>query len=112
MKSMEQAVRDQFILDYAQNRGEFTLYDFGDGQTVMPMTDAVGSYLTKSVAFVVLRGEEKPTYDGPLPKEGKVLALGNGWFTTPVEIDYSFGTTDEVTKRFSEAEVLLLKARD
>jgi len=111
---MEHAVRNQLLEDYAQNRGEFTLFDFGTGVTQFPQI-VNGAYLTRTVAFVVLRGSDRPTFSETpesLPKKkGEVVDLGSGWFVTPVEIDYMSGPID-LTQAFAEAEALLLKARD
>jgi hypothetical protein len=108
---MEEARRSQLLYDYASNRHEFTLFDFGSGSTEVPMINAQGEYLVKTAVFPVLRGTERPTYDGPLPgKEGDVTAMGNDWFVTVVEINH-FATFEGLNKKLRDAEELLLNYR-
>ncbi len=108
---MEEARRSQLLYDYASNRHEFTLFDFGSGQNEVPMMNAQGLYLTTTMVFPVLRGTEKPTYDGPLPgKDGEVIAMGNGWFVTAVEITH-LATFEELNEKLRGAEERLLNYR-
>jgi hypothetical protein len=110
-QSIEKVMMSQILYDYAANRGEFTLFDFGDGRTEVPMRQD-GLWLTRTVVFPILRGIDKPRYDGPLPgKEGEVIAMGSGWFVTAVEIDYICAPED-LNKKLQQAEELLLRTRD
>jgi len=110
-QSMEEARRSQLLYDYASNRHDFTLFDFGTGLNEVPMMNAKGEYLTQTAVFPLLRGTERPTYDGPLPgKEGDVIAMGNGWFVTTVVINH-FATFEELNEKLRGAEERLLNYR-
>jgi hypothetical protein len=94
------------------SKGPVRLYDFGDGQTNMPLPDfsGSGSYLTSSICFLYIEGT------GPLP-QGKVMErsdsiqdYGNGWKMLSLEIGYQC-PPDKLLEALEQAKEKLLAAR-
>jgi hypothetical protein len=92
----------------AHEKGPVRLYDFGDGQSVMPQMDADGSWLTRSVCFLYLQGT-KPLELHKLPSENeKAFDLGDGWIFYPIQIGYLW-TEQELFEALNRGEAALLK---
>ena len=88
------------------------LYDFGDGCTVMPIPtqrpDGEWTYLTKSVCYLVRKGEGQPTVEhlGKGQFDG-----GGGWKFYAIEIPMGM-KPEELTAALEKGKEELLEATD
>lgn len=95
-----------------EQEGPVRLYDFGDGQTNMPIPDPVsGSYLTSSICMLYVQGK------GQLPKgmlfpraADGIQELGDGWKFVAIEIGYQW-TPEQMLTALVDAKEKLLAAR-
>ena len=92
--------------------GPVRLYDFGDGQTNMPVPDPKsGSYLTKSVCFLYLEGKGSLDLVNVLPREEEgIKDCGNGWKFLVIEIGYQW-TPEQMKEALEKGKEKLLAAR-
>ena len=102
------------VLDWKADRKRdprIRVYDFSDGQLVMPLWDhEAGSYLTSSIAFLVHEGHGPLLQGARMPREADGVAdLGNGWKMLAVEFSYQ-ATPKAVKEALTRAESALVEA--
>lgn len=109
-KTMQRVAQYKLIEDFAEAKpGGIQVWDFGDSQTVLPVADSSGSYLTSSLCVLYLEGEKGTGPSGKrLPRGGEgVIDYGHGWKFIAVEFS-PLTTHDEMGKLLSEAKEKLL----